>query len=66
MLEKYKNQKVEVAEKYYNGPSTTESRLVNGHLNKTVGVITGIDENFIELDNSILIAIKYIYRIRLV
>lgn len=66
MLNKYLNKKVEIAEKYYNGSSTIEGKLNNGNLNRTIGTITAIDENFIEVDNSILIAIRYIYRIKLI
>jgi len=66
MLEKYLNKKVEIAEKYYTGASTLEGKWDNGHLNKSVGVITGIDDNFIELDHNTLIAIKFIYRIKLI
>ena len=66
LINKYLNKEVEIAEKIYNSSSTLDGVLGSGYINKINGTITGIDENFIELDNSILISIKFIYRITLV
>lgn len=66
MLEKYINKKVEISEKMYSYSSTIEGKFNNGHLNKIIGTITAIDDNFIQLDNNTLVAIKFIYRIEVI
>lgn len=60
MLEKFLNKEVKIEEKIYNAPST--------HLmatNEITGIMTAIYDDFIELDNTSLIAKQFIYRIRL-
>ena len=52
MLEKFKNKKVEIIYTSY------------AHFRMLKGIVTNIDENFIELDNNDLIAIKYILTIK--
>ena len=66
MLDKYINKKVEIAEKMFSYSSTIEGKLMNGPLNKTIGVITAVDDKFIEVDNNMLIAIDFIYRIKII
>lgn len=56
MLDKYIGKSVEIYEKMYNGISLLKMRG-----NKITGMVTAIDNNFIELDNKILINIKHIY-----
>ena len=56
MLDKYIGKNVEVLEKLYSTDSTIKMRG-----NKITGMVTAIDNNFIELDNKILINIKHIY-----
>ena len=53
MLEKYLNKKIEVDYTNYAYPVGL----------KVKGVITEIDDNFIELDNEMIIAIRYIISI---
>lgn len=60
MLEKYLNKEIIVEEKLFNSPSTFKVTV-----NKIYGVLTGYDEDFIELDNNSLIERNHIYRIRL-
>ena len=52
MLEKFKNKKVQVRYTYY------------AHFLIAKGIITNMDENFIELDNDQIIAIKYVTDIK--
>ena len=52
MLEKFLNKKVQVRYTIY------------GHFLIGKGIITNIDENFIELDNDQIIAIKYVTDIK--
>ena len=71
MLEKYLNKEVIIEEKLYNASSTvyTESgfaqRMSMGMTNVTEGILTAIENEYIELDNKMLIARKFIYRITL-
>ena len=69
ILEKYLNKEVIIEEKLYNSSSTvyTESnyakRMSMGMTNITEGILTSIEDDYIELDNKMLIARKFIYRI---
>lgn len=67
MLEKFLNKEVVIEEKIYNGPSTLYVNKMAGIVfqNKVEGIITAIDDEFVELDNNSLIARKFIYRITL-
>ena len=58
MLDKHIGKKVEIYEKLYHIASTTQL-----HRNKITGIVTAIDDKFIELDNKILINIKHIFLI---
>lgn len=58
MLEKYLNKEIIVEEKLFDSASTFK---VSG--NKIYGILTGYDEDFIELDNNSLIERNHIYRI---
>lgn len=61
MLEKYLNKEIIVEEKLFSGSAST-FKLTG---NKIYGVLTGYDEDFIELDNNSLIERNHIYRIGL-
>lgn len=67
MLEKYLNKEVIVEEKLYQYSSTiSQSKMAQmaiGTQNRTEGILTAIDDNFIELDHNQLIARNHIYRI---
>ena len=71
MLEKYLNKQVIIEEKLYTSLSTVYARsnfaknFSMGIINITEGVLTGIENDFIELNNTSLILKKYIYRIKL-
>ena len=58
MLEKYLNKNVVIQEKIYAHESITASKI-----STIEGVITAIDDEFVEVDNKMLIARKFIYRI---
>lgn len=63
-MNNYLNEKVAIREKLFEYSSTNIS--LNNKYNTTIGVITNIyDNKFIELDNKILIAIDYIYKIEI-
>ena len=65
-MNNYLNKKVEIREKVFTGVSSTNMPM-NNIYNTLVGLITNIyDDKFIELDNKILIAIDYIYKIEIV
>ncbi len=64
LIEKFLNKKVCIAEKMFSYSSTLEG-FSNGR-NFIEGVVTNIDDDFIELDNEILIAIKFIYKIQVI
>lgn len=65
-MNNYLNKKVEIREKIFGVASSTYF-IVQENMNKTVGVITNIyDNKFIELDNKILIAIDFIYKIEII
>ena len=65
-MNNYLNKKVEIREKIFGAASSTFF-VVQENMNKTVGVITNIyDNKFIELDNKILIAIDFIYKIEII
>ena len=65
-MDHYLNKKVEIREKIFGVASSTYF-IVQENMNKTVGVITNIyDNKFIELDNKILIAIDFIYKIEII
>ena len=65
-MNNYLNKKVEIREKVFGGVSSTNIPM-NNKFNTLVGVITNIyDNKFIELDNKILLAIDYIYKIEIV
>lgn len=65
-MDNYLNKKVEIREKIFGAASSTHIPMSN-KVNTLVGVITNIYANkFIELDNKILIAIDYIYKIEIV
>lgn len=63
MLEKYINKNVIVIEKTYQGFS---SKLLMGNksLATIKGILTSVDDNFIELDNEKLINRNHIYTIK--
>lgn len=67
MLEKYLNKEVIIEEKQYNSISTISqmkmSKNAIGVLCRVEGIITAIDDEFVEVDNKMLIARKFIYRI---
>ena len=64
-MDKYLNKKVEKKKKIFGAASSTYF-LIQENINKTVGIITNIyDNKFIELDNKILIAIDFIYKIEI-
>lgn len=67
MLEKFLNREVIIEEKLYQYASTISespmARMAVATQNRVSGTITAIDENFIELDHTSLIARKFIYRI---
>ena len=70
MLEKYLNKEVIIEEKLYNSNSTVYQTSIGRNLsmgmtNITEGILTNIDNDYIEVDNKMLIARKYIYRISL-
>jgi len=70
MLTNYLNKQVVVEEKLYHGPSSMYSRglgrsLSGGVTNLEEGILTAINDDFIELDNKQLVSRKYIYRIML-
>lgn len=64
---KYLNKQVVIEEKNYQFPSTVHMGKISGLAtqNEIEGTITDFDEEFIELDNTMLISRKFIYRIRL-
>lgn len=63
-MKNYLNKRVEIREKVFGGISSTRT---NDKLNTLVGIMTNIYGNkFIELDNKILIAIDYIYKIEII
>lgn len=65
-MDNYLNKKVEIREKVFGGASSTNMPL-NNKFNTLVGIITNFYGNkFIELDNKILIALDYIYKIEIV
>lgn len=65
-MNKYLNKKVEIREKVFGGISSTNMPM-NNKFNTLVGVITNIyDNKFIELDNKILLALDFIYKIEIV
>ena len=70
MLEKYLNKGVIIEEKLYNSISTIYTTGVGKSLsmgmeNIVEGILTNVDDDYIELDNKVLIARKFIYRITL-
>ena len=65
LLEKYLNKKVIISEKLYNFSSTLDGTMTNGR-NFVKGVITAIDNDYIELDNNSLINAKYISKIDII
>lgn len=69
MLEKYLNKEVIIEEKLYQYASTISNegmaKMTLACQNRISGVVTAIDNNFIELDNNSMINLNYIYRIRL-
>ena len=65
-MDNYLNKKVEIREKVFGGVSSTNIPM-NNKFNTLIGIITNIyDNKFIELDNKILIALDYIYKIEIV
>lgn len=67
MLEKFLNEKVEICLAEYAKVIEVVTPLRDKKiLEQTVkkGTVTRIDENFIELDNNVVIAIKYIVTIK--
>ena len=73
MLENYLNKNVAIEEKLFHLPSAISEKTKNemphavkvNQVNTIEGIITDFDENYIELDNKMLIARKFIYRITL-
>lgn len=67
MLEKYLNKEIIVEEKLFNSASTISeygmARMATALQNRIYGILTGYDEDFIELDNNSLIERNHIYRI---
>ena len=66
MLEKFLNEKVEICLAEYAKGIDHIAMGVKGILEQCVrkGTVTRIDENIIELDNNVVIAIKYIVTIK--
>lgn len=65
-MNKYLNKKVMIYEKLFDSLSS-DSKRITWNYNVTIGIITDIiDNKFIEIDNKILFAIDYIYKIELV
>ena len=64
-MKEYLNKKVEIREKVFSSVSSTCIPMSNS-INTITGTITNIFDEFIEVDNKILVAIKYIYTIELV
>ena len=65
-MNNYLNKKVEIREKTFGGISSTNMPM-NNKFNTIIGTITNIyDNKFIELDNKILIALDYIYKIEII
>lgn len=64
-MNNYLNKKVEIREKIFSTTSSTNIPM-NNKFNTTIGIITNIyDNKFIELDNKVLIALDYIYKIEI-
>ena len=64
-MDKFLNKKVEIREKVFGGVSSTNMPM-NNKFNTVIGTITNIcDNRFIELDDKILIALDYIYKIEI-
>ena len=66
MLEKFKNKKVEIGIAVYAKVIDRVSVGVKARIEYGLrrGTVTNIDENFIELDNNEIIAIKYVATIK--
>ena len=63
-MKNYLNKKVEIREKVFGVSSSTYKQY---NYNALVGIITNIyDNKFIELDNKILLALDYSYKIEIV
>ena len=70
MFEKYLNKPVVVMEKLYSGPSSVYTRGLGARMSAGVsnideGILTGVNDKFIELNNNTLILIDHIYKISL-
>ena len=67
MLEKYLNKNVVIDEKVFGDLCFSNITDFKGIYSKysIEGIITAIDDEFIEVDNKMLIAKKYIYKISL-
>ena len=67
MLEKFLNKNVVIEEKLFRYPSTLRGGKLASDMtqNKIEGVVTAIDDEFVEIDNNMLISRKFIYRITL-
>ena len=64
MLEKYLNKNVIIEEKLYGDLISTMASERGIYTKYRIeGIITAIDDEFIELDNKMIIARKFIYRI---
>jgi len=67
MLEKYLNKEVVIEEKLYQYASTISqsgmAKMSIATQNQISGIVTAMDDEFIELDNNMLITRKHIYRI---
>lgn len=64
MLDEYINKNVKITEKTYHGFSS-HLLMGNGKLATLKGILTSVDDNFIELDNEILINRNHIYTIKI-
>lgn len=65
-MENYINRKVEIREKVFAMVSSTNIPM-NNKYNTITGTITNIyDNKFLELDNKILIALDYIYKVEVI
>lgn len=70
LFKNYLNKPVVIWEKLYSGPSSMYTKGIGksfsaGTTNIDEGVLTGVYDTFIELDNNTLISIDHIYKIKL-
>ena len=63
LLKKYLGRKVVVFEKIYGHISAVRTDALQ-RAYRVEGTVTGVDDNFIEIDNKILVQIQFIYQIK--